>query len=165
MSKKGNKVVSGAAIAAAGLLVGGSAVTIGAAIENEGLTANIDAANSEKISYVAFMEEIRQKEISYYNDWKSGEISTEEYGEMLTALSLEKYLSGDNTHLNVEQVEEKIAELDEQIEGYDNERSENLLIEIGCGSAAIVGAAAVLFDKSLKGRDKFHNANSYRGGM
>ena len=164
MSKKGNKVVSGAAIAAAGLLVGGSAVTIGAAIENEGLTANIDAANSEKISYVAFMEEIRQKEISYYNDWKSGEISTEEYGEMLTALSLEKYLSGDNTHLNVEQVEEKIAELDEQIEGYDNERSENLLIEIGCGCAAIFGAA-VLFDKSLKGRDKFHNANSYRGGM
>ena len=71
----------------------------------------------EKEAYQEYMDEIREEEIALYRSWKNGEISTDEYMEMLSALSLKEYL--DERHhcvLTTDEVDANLSDIKKEIE-------------------------------------------------
>ena len=107
----------GAMITSLGLVAAGMG-TAAVALGREG--DNIKYMNYlelEKEAYQEYMDEIREEEIALYRSWKNGEISTDEYMEMLSALSLKEYL--DERHhcvLTTDEVDANLSDIKKEIE-------------------------------------------------
>lgn len=146
-----SKLKEGLALATSlGMVVGGLATaTVTAATDWE--TAKlIDVLTVEKEAYERHMDEIREDEISLYRLWKNGEITTDEYKEMLSALSFAEYVDNrTNAVMTTVEVEDKLAAINKEIDECNNSRSKKVLA-IAAGAATTVAG----FSLGIKVEDK-----------